>query len=83
MEFKKKKARVIPFGYKIYYGDTEYLEPIELELKALEKAFQYRKQNYPLRSIREWLVKTTGRNISFVGLHKIFKKHGIRPNTST
>ena len=33
----KRKARTIPFGYKLS-EDTDYIEPIESELQALEKA---------------------------------------------
>ena len=33
----KRKARTIPFGYKLA-EDTDYIEPIESELEALEEA---------------------------------------------
>ena len=32
---RKRKARVIPFGYKVDENDPEYLVPIEEELEAL------------------------------------------------
>jgi len=32
----KRKARTIPFGYKLA-EDTDYIEPIESELKTLEE----------------------------------------------
>ncbi len=32
----KRRARIIPFGYKLS-EDTDYIEPIESELEALEE----------------------------------------------
>ena len=39
MELIKRKARTIPFGYKLA-EDTKYLEPIPEELEALEQALK-------------------------------------------
>ena len=64
----KRKARTIPFGYKLA-EDTDYIEPIESELEALEKAKEYLK-TCSLREVAIWLTKKTGRYISYVGLRK-------------
>ncbi len=58
-----------PFGYK----KTEAgLEPIEDQLAALEKAFWYLDSGCSYQATRDWLVKKTGREISFIGLRKIW-----------
>lgn len=71
---KRRRARVIPFGYKVHPDNDKYLVPIPIELEGLKKAKEYHDQGYPYRSIREWLIKATGRNISLVGLFKILRK---------
>ena len=68
----KRKARTIPFGYKLS-EDTDYIEPIESELQALEKAKEYLK-TCALREVAIWLTKKTGRYISYVGLRKRVKR---------
>ena len=68
----KRKARTIPFGYKLS-EDTNYIEPVELELQALEKAKEYLK-TCSYREVAIWLTKTTGRYISYVGLRKRVKR---------
>ena len=72
MEKIKRKARTIPFGYKLS-EDTDYIEPIESELQALEKAKEYLK-TCSLREVAIWLTKKTGRYISYVGLRKRVKR---------
>ena len=68
----KRKARTIPFGYKV--DDTgNYLIPIESELEALEKAKEYLK-TCSLREVARWLTRKTGRYISYVGLKKRVKR---------
>ena len=68
----KRKARIIPFGYK--KDDTgNYLIPIESELEALEKAKEYLK-TCSLREVAIWLTRKTGRYISYVGLNKRVKR---------
>jgi hypothetical protein len=62
----------IPFGYKICEEDPEVLDPIPLELQALEKAKKYLKQ-YSSREVAAWLTKVTGRSITHVGLLKRLK----------
>ena len=39
----KRKARTIPFGYKLA-EDPDYIEPIESELEALEEAKEFLKK---------------------------------------
>ena len=68
----KRKARTIPFGYKLS-EDKDYIEPIESELKALEKAKEYLK-TCSYREVAIWLTKTAGRYISYVGLRKRVKR---------
>ena len=68
----KRKARTIPFGYKLA-EDTDYLVPIESELEALEQAKNYLK-TCSLREVAIWLTRKTGRYISYVGLNKRVKR---------
>jgi hypothetical protein len=65
-------ARTIPFGYKVDEEDEGWLQPIPLELEALEKAKKYLKQ-YSSRQVSAWLTTVTGREISHVGLLKRIK----------
>ena len=64
----KKKARVVPFGFK-QSSDPDYLEPIREELDALNQAREYSK-TCSLRETASWLHRKTGRYISHVGLKK-------------
>ena len=64
----KRKARTIPFGYKLA-EDPDYIEPIESELKALEEAKEFLK-TCSYREVAIWLTRKTGRYISYVGLRK-------------
>ena len=68
----KRKARTIPFGYKLA-EDTQYIEPIELELQALEEAKNFLK-TCSYREVAIWLTKKAGRYISYVGLRKRVKR---------
>jgi len=68
----KRKARTIPFGYKLA-KDTKYIEPIELELQALEEAKNFLK-TCSYREVAIWLTKKAGRYISYVGLRKRVKR---------
>lgn len=65
-------ARTIPFGYIVDSEDEGWLQPVPLELEALEKAKKYLKQ-YGSRQVAAWLTKVTGREISHVGLLKRIK----------
>lgn len=65
-------ARTIPFGYIVDSEDEGWLQPVPLELEALEKAKKYLKQ-YSSRQVAAWLTTVTGRDISHVGLLKRIK----------
>jgi len=64
----KKRARVVPFGFK-QSSDPNYLEPVKEELDALRQAQEYSK-TCSLRETATWLHRKTGRYISHVGLRK-------------
>jgi len=72
MPLIKRKARTIPFGYKLA-EDTDYLEPIPEELEALQQAIEYL-SNCSYREVANWLYRKTGRKLSHVGLKKIYEK---------
>ena len=72
-------ARTIPFGYKQNEEDPEILDPIELELEALELARKHIKQ-YSYREVANWLTTKTGRQISHVGLRKRLANEQQRKN---
>ena len=54
-------ARTVPFGYMVYEDDSEVLQPVILELEALQRAKKYRDQGYSLRVVAAWLEQVTGR----------------------
>ena len=64
----KKRARVVPFGFK-QSSNPDYIEPIKEELDALKQAEVYSK-TCSLRETAQWLHRKTGRYISHVGLRK-------------
>ena len=68
----KRKARTIPFGYKLA-DDPDYIEPVQEELDALEEAKQYL-NNCSYREVARWLTQKTGRSITHTGLKKIVDK---------
>ena len=73
---KRRTSSTIPFGYKLNEEDTTYLEPIEEELKALNKVVPLVKNK--VLSLREgamWLEYDTGRSISHTGLKKIADRY--------
>ena len=72
-------ARTIPFGYKQNEEDPEILDPIELELEAIELARKHIKQ-YSYREVANWLTTKTGRQISHVGLRKRLANEQQRKN---
>ena len=72
----KRKARTIPFGYKLS-ENIDYIEPIESELEALQEAKNYLK-TCSYREVAQWLHRKTGRYLSHVGL----KRRVIRDKTS-
>ena len=57
----KKRARVVPFGFK-QAEDPHYLEPVTEELDALRQAKEYSK-TCSLRETAQWLHRKTGRYI--------------------
>ena len=69
----KKKARVVPFGFK-QSSDPDYLEPVKEELDALRQAEEYSK-TCSLRETAQWLHRKTGRYISHVGLKKRLERN--------
>lgn len=76
-------SRFVPFGYRVDEEREGWLQPIPIELDALEKAKQYLKQ-YSSRQVAAWLTKVTGREITHVGLLKRFKNeqsHRRKSNT--
>ena len=69
----KKRARVVPFGFK-QSSDPDYIEPIKEELDALKQAKEYSK-TCSLRETASWLHRKTGRYISHVGLKKRLERN--------
>jgi hypothetical protein len=69
MQLIKRKARVIPFGYKLA-EDSDYIEPVQTELDALEEAKEYL-NNCSYREVARWVTQKTGRSITHTGLRKI------------
>jgi len=65
-------SRTVPFGYVVDSEDDGWLQPVVIELDALEKAKKYLKQ-YSSRQVAAWLTTVTGREISHVGLLKRIK----------
>ena len=73
---KRRTSSTIPFGYKLSEDNNTYLEPIEEELKALNKVVPLVKNK--VLSLREgamWLEYDTGRRISHMGLKKIADRY--------
>ena len=72
----KRRARTIPFGYKIS-EDADFIESVDSELEALQEAKNYLK-TCSYREVAQWLHRKTGRYLSHVGL----KRRVIRDTTS-
>jgi len=72
-------SRIIPFGYEKNEEDPDILNPIPLELEAIEMARKYVKQ-YSFRQVANWLTQKTGREISHVGLRKRLMHEQQRKN---
>ena len=70
-------SRIIPFGYKEDENDPNVLQPVPLELEALEQARKHLK-NYSLRVVANWVSEVTGRYISHIGLKKRFESETRR-----
>jgi hypothetical protein len=71
---RRRKSRVIPFGYKQSETDDKVLEPIQEELEVLEQAKVYL-DNSSYREVATWVTKKTGRYISHVGLLKAINRY--------
>jgi len=74
----KRKARTIPFGYKLS-DDPDYIEPVQEELDALEEAKEYL-NNCSYREVAGWVGRKTNRPISHTGLKKIIDKRWTTSN---
>jgi hypothetical protein len=70
---RKRRARVIPFGYKVDENDPEYLVPVESELEALKEAEKYL-NNCSYKEVAEWLMRKTDRKVTGMGLRKILMR---------
>jgi hypothetical protein len=70
-------SHFIPFGYKEDENDPTMLQPVLLELEALEAAKDYL-ERYSYRVVRDWLVAVTGRNITHQGLASRIKLERTR-----
>ena len=74
-------SRQLPFGYEQDEDDPDLLNPIEEQLEALEQAKEYLK-SCSFREVARWLSATTGRKISFQGLHKIVRSEKKRKDVA-
>ena len=74
----KRKARTIPFGYKLS-DDPDYIEPVQEELEALKEAKEYL-NNCSYREVAGWVERKTNRPISHTGLKKIIEKRWTTSN---
>lgn len=65
----RRTTSTIPFGYKLS-EDGLYIEPIDSELYALYKAYEYLRSS-TLEDVCEWLYKATGRKLTTAGFQKL------------
>lgn len=70
---RKRKARTIPWGYKVSKHDPWWLEPVLFEVQCFYKGLQYLK-TCSYEQVSKWLTVKTGRYLSEIGLRKIVKK---------
>ena len=78
MQSIKRKARTIPFGYKLS-EDPDYIEPVQIELDALEEAKEYL-NNCSYREVARWVSQKTNRTITHTGLKKIIDNRWMKLN---
>ncbi len=76
---RRKKGRVVPFGYKVSDEDPKLLIPIPLELDCLREALFHLK-TCSAKQVSNWLFKKTGRYISAVGLWMMVDKEKKKTN---
>jgi hypothetical protein len=72
-ESRKRKARTIPYGYKLNEDDSDYIIGVPEELEAIEKAKEYI-ESCTYKEVSEWLHRKTGRPISTMGLRKVLNR---------
>mgnify|MGYP007063662440 CR=1 FL=1 len=79
-KLKRRTSSTVPFGYELSEKDSQYLEPIEEQLVALEAVEDMVvNEAMSLRDGCYWLEDYTGRSLSPAGLKKIIdKKYGTR-----
>ena len=80
IQLKRRRSSTIPFGYELSEDNSQYLEPVEKQLDALQAVEEMVvNEEISLRDGCYWLENHTGRSISPAGLKKIIdKKHGTR-----
>ena len=80
-KLKRRTSSTVPFGYELSEKDSQYLEPIEKQLVALETVEEMiLNEELSLRDGCYWLENNTGRRLSPAGLKKIIdNKYGKRP----
>ena len=78
--FIRRKTSTIPFGYKLSNDVKGYLEPIQIEIEALQLIEQMIVgEEISLQMGSDWLEYKTGRSITPRGLQKhIDTKYGRR-----
>ncbi len=78
--FNRRTSSTVPFGYRLYEQDNNYIEPVEEELEALQAVEEMViNEEISLRDGCYSLENLTGRSISPAGLKKIIdKKYGKR-----
>ena len=81
IQLKRRKSSTIPFGYELSEEDSQYLEPVDKQLEALEAVEEMIvNEELSLRDGCYWLENHTGRKLSPAGLKKIIdNKYGTRP----
>jgi|TARA_Y100000310_G_scaffold2199_1_gene2743 hypothetical protein len=79
-KLKRRTSSTVPFGYELSEKDSQYLEPIEKQLVALETVEEMiLNEELSLRDGCYWLEDYTGRSLSPAGLKKIIdNKYGTR-----
>jgi hypothetical protein len=70
---RKKPRKQVPFGYKASEEFPGYIEPIERELKVINKAREYYNRTTHTDLI-QWIYARTGRRLSIPGLHKVMRR---------